>query len=107
MVLKAVAALTESRPPFFFARVIQSHRFVILWFVYDQERIETMTTPTRKLGFGDTRQTADHFGLSEDIVVDKAERGEWPSWFVGGRRVFDLDEIVSILVGTDRRAACP
>ncbi len=62
-----------------------------------------MPQPAKKLGFGDTRQTAEHFGLSEDIVVDKAERGEWPSWFVGGRRVFDLDDIVSILLGTDRR----
>lgn len=57
-----------------------------------------MTQPAKKLGFGDTRQTAEHFGLSEDVVVDKAERGEWPSWCIGGHTVFNLDEIVSVLL---------
>ena len=53
---------------------------------------------TRKpLGFGDTRQTAEFFGLRPTEIEKKAAAGDWPSYIVAGKRVFDLDAIVERL----------
>lgn len=51
----------------------------------------------KPLGFGDTRQTAEFFGLRPAEIENKAASGEWPSYFIGGKRVFDLDAIVETL----------
>jgi hypothetical protein len=48
----------------------------------------------RPLGFGDVRQTAEFFGLTQSEVMERARSGEWPSWVIGGKRVFDLDAII-------------
>ena len=52
----------------------------------------------RPLGFGNTDQTAEFFRLSRCEVVKRAESGEWPSYSIGGHRVFDLDEILDLSV---------
>ena len=52
----------------------------------------------RPLGFGNTDQTAAFFRLPRREVVKRAESGEWPSYSIGGRRVFDLDEILDLSV---------
>jgi hypothetical protein len=51
----------------------------------------------KPLGFGDTRQTAEFFGLRLAEVEKKCVSGEWPSYLIGGKRVFDLDAIVETL----------
>lgn len=51
----------------------------------------------KPLGFGDTRQTAEFFGLRFNQVEKKAASGEWPSYLIGGKRVFDLDSLVENL----------
>ena len=50
--------------------------------------IEETAMPTKQasLGFGDTRQTAEMFGVSQREAISKAKTGEWPSWIIGGRR---------------------
>ena len=57
----------------------------------------------RPLGFGDIRQTAEFFGLPCKEVTQRAKSGEWDSWVIGGRRVFDLDRIVESLAKSPRR----
>jgi hypothetical protein len=54
-----------------------------------------MSTKQTRLGFGDTRQTAQRFHVSLREATRRARSGEWPSWIIGGRRVFDLDQIAS------------
>ena len=51
----------------------------------------------KPLGFGDVRQTAQFFGLTQAEVKTRAHAGNWPSYVIGGRRVFDLDELVESL----------
>ena len=48
------------------------------------------------LGFGDTWQVAKRFELTRAEVMRRARSGEWPSWIIHGRRVFDLDAIARI-----------
>ena len=57
-----------------------------------------MATAKRRLGFGGLHQTAEFFGIPPSEVRGRAASGEWPSYVVGGRRVFDLDAIVDLLV---------
>lgn len=45
------------------------------------------------LGFGNTRQAARQFRMTQKEVLQKAASGEWPSWIIGGKRCFDLDVI--------------
>lgn len=52
----------------------------------------------RPLGFGDLRQTSEFFGLPRQEVTRRAKSGEWPSYVIAGRRVFDLDQLVELLV---------
>ena len=56
-----------------------------------------MAAPQRSLGFGTTKQTADFFGLTTTEVQNLTKNGQWRSWLIGGRRLFDLDEIVKQL----------
>jgi len=49
------------------------------------------------LGFATTRETAEFFGLLSKEVTRLAQSGEWPSWVIAGKRVFDLDEVVKSL----------
>ena len=48
----------------------------------------------RELGFGTVNQTAKIFGVTRREVFRRAKTGEWSSWVIGGRRIYDLDEIV-------------
>jgi hypothetical protein len=50
-----------------------------------------------RLGFRGTKQVAQFFSLSESTVRQLAARGEWPTYCVRGRRLFDLDELVRIV----------
>lgn len=56
-----------------------------------------MATTKRPIGFGDTRQVAEFFGLKPAEVTRLAESGEWGHYCIGNRRVFDIDEIVEQL----------
>ena len=51
----------------------------------------------KPLGFGDIRQTAEFFGLSVRDVTQRVTSGEWQSYVIAGRRVFDLDQLVESL----------
>ena len=57
-----------------------------------------MARTVRPFGFGDARQTAEFFGLSQPEVMRRATSGQWPSWVIAGRRVFNIDELVELLV---------
>ena len=50
-----------------------------------------------RIGFGSARKVAEFFDVSESKVRDLAAKGEWPSYCIGGRRLFDLDELVGIV----------
>ena len=56
-----------------------------------------MKNETVRLGFGGARDVAELFGLSERTVRAKVRSHEWPSYCIGGRRVFDLDELVQLV----------
>lgn len=58
----------------------------------------------KPLGFADTRQTAEFFGIPKTEVTQLAQSGTWPSWVIGGRRVFNLDELVESLAKDSTRA---
>jgi len=48
-------------------------------------------------GFGGVEQVAKLFGVSKRKVLQKAVSGEWPSWVIAGKRVFDLGEIATLI----------
>lgn len=55
--------------------------------------------PTKKpYGFGGIDQVAQFFGLPRREVQRRATSGEWPSYVIAGRRVFDIDELLQLLV---------
>ncbi len=56
-----------------------------------------MTTTKRPFGFGDERQVAEFLGIPRSEVRKKALAGEWRSFVIGNRRVFDIDELVDTL----------
>ena len=60
-----------------------------------------MLTIRRPLGFGGTAQAAEFFGISKADVLAKAKSGEWPSYVISSRRVFDFDAVLDLLVGRD------
>jgi hypothetical protein len=60
----------------------------------------------RPLGFADLSSTAEFFGLTESEVMDRVNRGDWRSWVIGGKRVFNLDELVEQLVKKGTEEAC-
>ena len=57
-----------------------------------------MATIKRPLGFANIDQAAEFFGLPKATVKNMAASGEWPSYVIGGQRVFDLDAILNHLV---------
>lgn len=57
-----------------------------------------MTSVRRPLGFGGIDQAAEFFGLPKREVQQKATSGQWPSYVIGGQRVFNFDEIIDLLV---------
>ena len=65
-----------------------------------------MATAKRPLGFATTREAAEFFRLPQTEVTRRANSGEWPSWVIGGRRVFNLDELVEQLA-KDPKASEP
>ena len=50
-----------------------------------------------RLGFMPAKKVAEFFSVSESTVRKKASTGEWPSYCIGGRRLFDLDELIRII----------
>lgn len=58
-----------------------------------------MTVVAKRLGFRSAREVADFFGVSERLTRANAANGIWPSYRIGGRRVFDLDELVELVKG--------
>ena len=52
----------------------------------------------KPFGFGGTDQVAEFFSIPKSTVSKKAKSGEWPSWVIGGKRVFNVDELVALLV---------
>ncbi|MCH8829725.1 MAG: hypothetical protein IID45_09130 [Planctomycetes bacterium] len=65
-----------------------------------------MAKAKRTNGFGGVQQVADFFDLAIDEVNDKADAGEWPSYVIAGRRVFDVDELLRLLVRRGEAASC-
>ena len=57
-----------------------------------------MLTVKKPFGFAGIDQAAEFFGVPKVDVRRKAKSGAWPSYVIDGRRVFDLDELVSLLV---------
>ena len=57
-----------------------------------------MLTIQRPHGFGGIPQLAEFLSMPEKDVRRKATTGEWPSYMIGGRRVFDIDEVLKLLV---------
>lgn len=52
---------------------------------------------SQRLGFRPAKQVAAFFGLSESKVRELAASGAWPTYCVGGRRLFGLDELVRLV----------
>jgi len=57
-----------------------------------------VTTVRKHAGFGGIAQVALWTGLPKSEVRRKAATGEWPSYVIGGERVFDLDELMELAV---------
>ena len=55
----------------------------------------------RPLGFGGVEQVAEFFDLPKRVVRHKALTGEWPSYVVDGKRIFNLDRLVDLLIQGD------
>lgn len=64
-----------------------------------------MTFEITRLGFRSAKATAAFFGLSESKVRELAASGEWPTYCVGNRRLFDLDELVRLVKSQTENAA--
>ena len=47
--------------------------------------------------FASSRKLADFLDVSERHVRRQATGGDWPSYCIGGRRVFDVAEIIGIV----------
>jgi hypothetical protein len=62
-----------------------------------------MLTVKRPLGFAGLHQAAEFLGIPQCDLQRKATSGEWPSYVIGGRRVFDMDELIDLLVGKCRQ----
>ena len=56
-----------------------------------------MLTVKKPLGFAGVEQTAEFFGVPKQIVREKANSGEWPSYVISGSRVFNIDELLKLL----------
>ena len=56
-----------------------------------------MLNTKKPLGFGTEKQIAEFFGLPISEVRELARRGLWPHYTIGGRRVFDADELLRML----------
>lgn len=50
----------------------------------------------------DTKQAAAHLGISIPTLIRRRDAGEVPAYRLGGRILYDLDEIDSALVSTCR-----
>ena len=57
-----------------------------------------MAKVKRPYGFGGVDQVAEFLDLPVGEVASRAENGEWPSYVIAGRRVFDIDELLRLLV---------
>jgi hypothetical protein len=68
-------------------------------------RLPQMESQREPLGFRSAKKVADFFDLSERTVRAKAATGEWPTYRVGGRRLFDLDELIHVIKSETTPAA--
>jgi hypothetical protein len=59
---------------------------------------EFARSSSRPLGFGGVEKVAEFFNLSKKVVRHKAQAGEWPSYVVDGKRIFNLDRLVDQLI---------
>jgi hypothetical protein len=71
-----------------------------------------MPVSKKHYSFGSAREAADLFEVSERLVRDRVAKGIWPSYCIGGRRVFDLDELVPLVkagssISRSEGVACP
>ncbi len=57
-----------------------------------------MVTSKRPFGFGDEKQTAEFFGIPRKTVRENALSGDWPSYVISGKRVFNIDALVDLVV---------
>ena len=57
-----------------------------------------MLAVKKPLGFGGIEQVSEFLGIPKSEVREKAVSGQWPSYVIAGRRVFDLDELLSLVV---------
>ena len=55
------------------------------------------STGSAPLGFGTAKKVALFFDISVEKVRRMAATGAWPTYCVGGRRLFDLDELVRLV----------
>ncbi len=63
-----------------------------------------MIAVKRPIGFATVDQCAEFFGLTQSEVTQRARSGEWPSYFIGDRRLFDMDELVQLLARRDQQS---
>jgi hypothetical protein len=63
----------------------------------EENAMSATSEGTPRLGFGGTRRVAAFFDLSVEQVRRLAATGLWPTYCVGGRRLFDLDELVRLV----------
>jgi hypothetical protein len=60
-----------------------------------------MLTVKKPFGFGGIDQVAEFFGIPKKEVRHRAVTGRWPSYVIAGQRVFNIDELVEMLVEND------
>ena len=60
-----------------------------------------MLTVKKPFSFGGIDQVAKFFGISKKDVRHRAVTGRWPSYVIAGQRVFNIDELVEMLVEND------
>jgi hypothetical protein len=56
-----------------------------------------MLCTKKPLGFGTEKQVGEFFGIPLTEVRQHAASGEWPFYVIGGRRCFDVDDLLRIV----------
>lgn len=52
----------------------------------------------KPIGFGGVEQVAEFLGIEPAEVQKRAEYGQWPHYVIGGKRVFNVDELLREIV---------
>ena len=63
-----------------------------------------MLCTKKPLEFGTEKQVGEFFGVPLAEVRQRAASGEWPFYVIAGRRCFDVDDLLRIVV--QRRESC-